>query len=70
MTGEVKRLGKPIAVIRKRVGGEIGEGDVDMEGGAGGAPEELEVVEVVRWKVVFSARPEPVSDIVVEKEDV
>ncbi|CAD0093765.1 unnamed protein product [Aureobasidium mustum] len=49
MTGEVKKLGKPLAVLRK-VGGE-GRGDG-----------EVEVVEIVRWKVLFGSRPEPVSE--------
>ena len=65
MTGECKKLGKPIAVIRKRERRDEG-GDVDMEGTDGdgdreGGGEELEIVEVVRFKVVFSVRPEPVS---------
>jgi chromosome transmission fidelity protein 8 len=70
MTGECKRLPKPIAVVRKRGVDDGGEDrDVDMEGGEG-AQEALEIVEVVRWKVVFSARPEPVSDVVAEKEEI
>ncbi|KAI9888604.1 MAG: hypothetical protein M1814_006620 [Vezdaea aestivalis] len=48
MSGEVRKLGRPLAVVRRRVGVE-GEG------------EELEIVEVVRWKVVFGGRPEPVG---------
>lgn len=71
MTGECKRLPKPIAVVRKRGADEEGGGrDVDMEGGEGGAQEALEIVEVVRWKIVFSARPEPVSDVVAENEEI
>lgn len=63
MTGECKKLGKPIGVLRKRVGdvamgGVVGEG-VDGEG----REEELEIVEVVRYKIVFSARPEPISGV-------
>ena len=56
LTGEVKKLPKAVGVVRKRdsvgKGGEKGEGD----------GEELEVVEIVEWKVVFSSRPEPVGD--------
>ncbi|KAF2154138.1 putative sister chromatid cohesion protein Ctf8 [Myriangium duriaei CBS 260.36] len=48
MTGEVKALGKPLAVIRRRK-------ESEAEG------EALEIVEVVRWKVVFASRPEPVG---------
>lgn len=58
LTGECKKLGKPIAIVRKRVN-EIAEGeDVEMGGVQG---EELEIVEVVKYKIVFSSRPEPVS---------
>lgn len=55
LSGEVKKLGKPFAVIRKRV---VEDADVDMDGDGG---EELEIVEIVRYKAVFSTRPEPVS---------
>jgi len=46
MTGEVRRLGRPVAVVGRRDGGE---------------GEELVVLEVVRWKVLFGMRPEPVG---------
>ena len=45
LTGEVKKLPRAIAVLRRRV--------VQQE--------ELEVVEVVKWKILFSSRPEPVG---------
>ncbi|KAF2639309.1 hypothetical protein P280DRAFT_527890 [Massarina eburnea CBS 473.64] len=72
MTGEVKKLGMPFAVVgRKGWRGDEGRGggvDVEMGGVEGGDREEgrgdedeLEIVEVVRYKVVFSARPEPVG---------
>lgn len=48
LTGEVKKLPNPVAVIRKREGHQTDS-------------EELEIVEVVYWKVVFSSRPEPVG---------
>ena len=48
LTGEVKKLAKPLAVVGKR------EGLVEVV-------EELEIREVVRWKVLFSTRPEPVG---------
>ncbi|KAF1345411.1 chromosome transmission fidelity protein 8 [Delphinella strobiligena] len=54
MTGEVKKLGKPLAVIRKR---EVASGEA--EGGA--ESDELEIVEIVRFKVLFAHRPEPVG---------
>lgn len=48
LTGEVKKLSNPVAVIRKR---EDHQTDI----------EELEIMEIVYWKVVFSSRPEPVG---------
>jgi chromosome transmission fidelity protein 8 len=50
LTGEVKKLPKPLAVIRRR-----GEGAEDE------VAEELEVVDIVKYKLVFSTRPEPVT---------
>ncbi|KAF2143212.1 uncharacterized protein K452DRAFT_268560 [Aplosporella prunicola CBS 121167] len=49
LTGEVKKLPKPLGVIRRR------EGMLDE------APEELEIVDIIKYKIVFSHRPEPVS---------
>ena len=48
LTGEVKKLPNPVAVIRKRE-----DPRTDSE--------ELEIMEIVYWKVVFSSRPEPVG---------
>lgn len=45
LTGEVKKLPKPLGVIRRRQDGE----------------EALEIVEVVHYKLVFGSRPEPVG---------
>ncbi|KAG8531129.1 uncharacterized protein KY384_004487 [Bacidia gigantensis] len=50
MTGEVKKLPKPIAVIRKR----------DKSDDA--AKDELEISEIIHYKILFSNRPEPVGD--------
>lgn len=57
MTGEVKKLAKPLAVLRKRRGAD-GENDA----GTG----DLEVAEIVRYKIIFANRPEPVSVEVTE----
>ena len=68
LTGEVKKLPRPVAVVRRKGGGEGSEGEVVMkdvgaaEESAAAAPaEELEVVEIVKYKIVFSQRPEPVG---------
>lgn len=58
MVGECKKLGKPFAVVKRREAGE----DVRMGGAeTEAAGEELEIVEVVKHKLVFSGRPEPVG---------
>jgi chromosome transmission fidelity protein 8 len=63
LTGEVKKLGKPLAVIRKVDNGS----DSDRDGVSGsnvreGTQEALEIVDVVKFKVLFSGRPEPVGE--------
>ena len=50
LTGEVKKLPKPVAIIRQR--------ETPEQGGK----EELEIAEIVYWKVLFSSRPEPVGE--------
>ncbi|KAI9791825.1 MAG: hypothetical protein M1816_003370 [Peltula sp. TS41687] len=69
LTGEVKKLQRPLAVVRRKMGGggeEEEEDEVMEEGGdenrTGRGNEELEIVEIVRWKIIFSHRPEPVGD--------
>lgn len=58
LTGEVKKLPKAMAVIRRREGtGVLG----DEEDGYRERSEELEVVDIVRWKILFAGRPEPVG---------
>ncbi|KAK1832131.1 chromosome transmission fidelity protein 8 [Podospora conica] len=48
--GEVKKLTKAVGIVRRRGGEE--------DGGQGG---ELEVVDIVRYKICFTNRPEPVE---------
>ncbi|KAK5174975.1 uncharacterized protein LTR77_000111 [Saxophila tyrrhenica] len=48
LTGEVKKLAKPLALLRKRA--EIGD-----------SGEELVIAEVVYYKLLFAHRPEPVG---------
>ena len=50
LTGEVKKLSKPMGIMRKRE--KVNSDDTD----------ELEIVEIVKHKIVFSTRPEPVSE--------
>lgn len=54
MAGEVKKLGQPIVVVQRRQG--HGQGD------PAGETDELEILEVVKYKMIFTNRPEPVSD--------
>lgn len=53
LTGEVKKLARPLAVIRRRTE------DAKTEEAGG---DELDIVDVVYYKVIFSSRPEPVGD--------
>lgn len=48
LTGEVKKLPKAVVVIKRRETNDA-------------ANEELEIMEIIYWKVVFSSRPEPVG---------
>ena len=54
LTGEVKKLPRAMAVIRRRTDGVEAPRD-DGEG------EELEIVEIVKYKILFATRPEPVG---------
>jgi chromosome transmission fidelity protein 8 len=54
LTGEVKKLPKPIAVVRRRGSAEADDDEAELA-------EQLEVVEIVKYKLVFSQRPEPVG---------
>ncbi|KAI0484317.1 hypothetical protein GGR56DRAFT_20023 [Xylariaceae sp. FL0804] len=59
LTGEVKKLPRAIAVIRKRPTSGNDTTSMDLDSGTTG--ENLEVVEIVKHKLVFSQRPEPVG---------
>ncbi|KAK5997991.1 hypothetical protein PT974_00360 [Cladobotryum mycophilum] len=57
LIGEVKKLPRALAVVRKRENKVIqGSHGASMEEG-----ENLEVVEIVTHKIMFSGRPEPVG---------
>lgn len=57
LTGEVKKLPKALGIVRRR--------SSSLSQGTGGVQQEeegeLEVMEVVKYKIVFSSRPEPVG---------
>ncbi|KAA8910690.1 chromosome transmission fidelity protein 8 [Sphaerosporella brunnea] len=64
LTGELRRAEPPLGVLRRRT--EKMEVEMEMESGSESERErwhgeELEIVEVVRWKLVFAQRPEPVG---------
>ncbi|KAI1329381.1 hypothetical protein F5Y16DRAFT_108549 [Xylariaceae sp. FL0255] len=62
LTGEVKKLPRPMAVIRKRPdSGQNVQMDDDATSTSGVSRDDLEVVDVVKYKLVFSHRPEPVG---------
>ena len=59
LTGEVKKLPKAIAVVRKKAR-ELTEGAMDVDHQEEPV-EDLEIVEIVKHKIIFSSRPEPVG---------
>ncbi|KAI1745409.1 putative sister chromatid cohesion protein Ctf8 [Xylaria scruposa] len=61
LTGELKKLPRAIAIIRKRPGSGP---DVEMTDSISqSTKEDLELVEIVKYKLVFSHRPEPVGTV-------
>ena len=67
LTGQVKKLPTAIAVIRKRTDGSLPKrNSEEMETGVK-QPTELEIVEIIKYKMLFSTRPEPVGTWVVEE---
>lgn len=57
LTGEVKKLVTPLGIIRRR---DPSLREKNAKNGIWDG-EELEIVDIVRWKILFSTRPEPVS---------
>ncbi|KAM4060074.1 ctf8 domain-containing protein [Hirsutella rhossiliensis] len=57
LTGEVKKLPKALAVVRRRENQwrESSDGPVQEQG------DNLDVVEIIKYKLMFSNRPEPVG---------
>jgi chromosome transmission fidelity protein 8 len=65
LTGEVKRLPKAIAVIQKREASVADRMELDgkeFPSEEAETGEQLEIVEVVKYKILFASRPEPVGD--------
>ncbi|GAP83782.1 putative chromosome transmission fidelity protein 8 [Rosellinia necatrix] len=61
LTGEIKKLPKAVAVIRRRARFDP---DVEMAGTSSETTNEsLELVEIVKYKLIFSHRPEPVGTV-------
>lgn len=58
LTGQVKKLPKSLAVIRK-LGAPDDSNALDEK--EDHQREELEIVEIIKWKILFSQRPEPVG---------
>ncbi|KAK4190219.1 chromosome transmission fidelity protein [Podospora australis] len=65
LQGQVQKLAKPLGVVRKRTSFTASAGtgfdDEDREREEGEGAEELEIVQVVKYKIVFAHRPEPVT---------
>ncbi|PHH66431.1 hypothetical protein CDD81_7486 [Ophiocordyceps australis] len=57
LTGQVKKLPRAMAVVRRRQNGsyESSGGVVEEQG------DNIEVVEIVKYKLAFASRPEPVA---------
>lgn len=61
LTGEVRKLPKAIAVLKKRRKEDAGGNGLAAANLGDDQSEELEIVEIVKWKIIFSQRPEPVG---------
>jgi chromosome transmission fidelity protein 8 len=55
LTGEVKKLAKPLAVVRRQ------EFQTAIQGTSNNTDDALEIAEIVYYKILFSSRPEPVG---------
>ena len=62
MAGELKKLEKPWAVVgRRRANASQAGGPAGSSAPLAEQVEELEVREIVRWKILVNSRPEPVT---------
>ncbi|KAK4506612.1 hypothetical protein PRZ48_000344 [Zasmidium cellare] len=55
MTGEVKKLAKPLAIVRRRRPDETADDDASAAG------DEVEIAEIAYFKILFTHRPEPMG---------
>ena len=76
MLGDVRKLPKPLGLMGRKdlLGRSDGDDAMDVDGDGEGAEEgggeakkrgdveELQILEIVRYKLVFSARPEPFGE--------
>lgn len=67
MTGEVKAIPKPLAVLRRRQADKSmddgdEDGDVQMNEKSEKDADELEIVDIIKYRIYFKLRPEPVSN--------
>jgi chromosome transmission fidelity protein 8 len=62
LVGEVKKLAKPLGVVQKRGGAaEPDKSNTDRRHNDEDTEQEsLEISEVIKWKIMFQGRPEPV----------
>ncbi|KAI9677844.1 MAG: hypothetical protein M1829_002341 [Trizodia sp. TS-e1964] len=56
LTGEIRKLANPMAVIQRRKTSQHPQAESDQ------LPEELEILEIITHKIIFSQRPEPVGE--------
>ncbi|KAK2875097.1 hypothetical protein FQN49_001793 [Arthroderma sp. PD_2] len=67
LTGEVKKLSKPFAVIQRRkpepqATGNAAQNAWKTENPTATSTDQLEIVEIIRYKMLFSSRPEPITN--------
>ncbi|KAF2966537.1 hypothetical protein GQX73_g7068 [Xylaria multiplex] len=61
LTGELKKLPRAVAIIRKRHRSAL---DAEMaDSSSETVKEDLELIEIVKHKLIFSHRPEPVGNV-------
>ncbi|KIV97797.1 hypothetical protein PV10_01504 [Exophiala mesophila] len=58
LTGEVKKLPKPLGVLRKRPVNAVTSSSQVADESSG----DLDLVDVIKYKLLFSGRPEPVGE--------